>query len=105
MSEGRNSTPAFVSGPQALLQDARKSGLVAALFAGVISGLSVVSFDISLSALIFSGEELNKRLPMGIGIFLIGSIIVGVIVSLGSSFKAVIAAPQQDSTVITASAA
>jgi len=79
----------------------RQSRLAPALVSGVVSGTIVIIFDISLAALIFAGT-LGSRLSMGIGIFLIGSIIVGLVVSLGSSFKPAIAAPQTDASVITA---
>lgn len=79
----------------------REARVVPALVAGVVSGTLVISFDISLAALIFAGT-LASHVSMGIGIFLIGSIIVGTVVALGSSFKAAIAAPQVDASVITA---
>lgn len=82
----------------------RQSRFGPALVSGLVSGTLVISFDISLAALIFVGA-LGNRLSMGIGLFLIGSVIVGLVVTLGSSFKPVIAAPQTDATVILATMA
>jgi sulfate permease, SulP family len=87
-----------------LLQKVRQSGLVSAVVSGVVSGTLVVTFDISLAALLLTGA-LGSRLPQGIGIFLVSSVITGTIVSLGSSFRPVIAAPQHDTGVILASMA
>ncbi|EYF05926.1 SulP family inorganic anion transporter [Chondromyces apiculatus] len=81
-----------------------RSRFVAALLAGFVSGTLVVTFDISLAAIIFTGP-LGNRLPLGIGIFLISSVVVGAIVTFGSSFRAVIAAPQEDTSIILASMA
>ncbi len=75
-----------------------------ALIAGTVSGTLVVTFDISLGALIFN-QSLASHLSKGIGIFLISSVVVGVIVSLLSSYRPVIAAPQEDAAVILASMA
>ncbi|WP_437676125.1 SLC26A/SulP transporter family protein [Sorangium sp. So ce131] len=74
------------------------------LVAGLVSGTLVVTFDISLGALIFN-HGLGQYLSKGIGIFLISSVVVGVLVSLLSSYKPVIAAPQEDAAVILASMA
>ncbi|WP_231864613.1 MULTISPECIES: SulP family inorganic anion transporter [Sorangium] len=87
-----------------LLEKAKPSKLMPAVIAGMVSGTLVVSFDISLGALIFN-HGLAEYLSRGIGIILISSVIVGVIVSLLSSYKPVIAAPQEDAAVILASMA
>ncbi|WP_437983541.1 SulP family inorganic anion transporter [Sorangium sp. So ce117] len=87
-----------------LLEKAKPSKLMPAVIAGMVSGTLVVSFDISLGALIFN-HGLADYLSRGIGIILISSVIVGVIVSLLSSYKPVIAAPQEDAAVILASMA
>lgn len=87
-----------------LLGRAKPSRLMPAVIAGMVSGTLVVSFDISLGALIFN-HGLAAYLSRGIGIILISSVIVGVIVSLLSSYKPVIAAPQEDAAVILASMA
>jgi SulP family sulfate permease len=71
------------------------------VFAGAISGTLVISFGISLAALIFTGD-LARRLPAGIGVLLFSSFVVGAIVSVTSSFRPGIAAPQENTAVILA---
>ncbi|MCC6554758.1 MAG: SLC26A/SulP transporter family protein [Polyangiaceae bacterium] len=98
---GEASTTAPEPAERGILSRLREWRVFPALVSGAVSGTLVISFDISLAALIFAGA-LSNRLSFGIGIFLIGSIIVGTVVSLGSSFKPAIAAPQTDASVITA---
>ncbi|AUX38410.1 MULTISPECIES: SLC26A/SulP transporter family protein [Sorangium] len=83
---------------------AKRLKLVQAALAAAVSGTLVVTFDISLAALVFT-HDFADRLSKGIGIFLVSSVIVGVIVALLSSFRPVIAAPQEDAAVIFASMA
>jgi SulP family sulfate permease len=80
------------------LQDVR---VIPGLFAGAMSGTLVVIFSISLAALIFAGD-LQGHLPAGIGIALTSAAIIGIISTLGSSFRPVIAAPQENTAVILA---
>lgn len=79
----------------------RGSRLLSGLFAGAMSGTLVATFSITLAALIFSGN-LTRYLPAGIGMALAGSAIIGAIVALGSSFRPVIAAPQENTAVVLA---
>ncbi len=74
------------------------------LMSSLIITTMTVSFGISLAALVFSGE-LAPYLPAGIGILLCSSFIVGLTVALGSSFKAALSAPQDNTTVIIATIA
>lgn len=71
------------------------------LFAGAISGTLVVTFGISLAALVFTGA-VAKHLASGIGVVLATSFVMGTIASLLSSFRPVIAAPQENTSVILA---
>ena len=87
-----------------LLAKVKPSKIMPAVIAGMVSGMLVVSFDISLGALIFN-HDLASYLSRGIGIILISSVIVGVLVALLSSYRPVIAAPQEDAAVILASMA
>jgi SulP family sulfate permease len=75
------------------------SRLLSGLFAGAMSGTLVATFSITLAALIFAGK-LSDYLPTGIGITLAGAAIIGSIVALTSSFRSVIAAPQENTAVI-----
>jgi SulP family sulfate permease len=75
--------------------------LLPSFFAGAISATLIISFGISLAALIFTGS-LVTHLPAGIGIVLASSFIIGAAVSLQSSFRPVIAAPQENTSVVLA---
>jgi len=69
--------------------------------AGLISSTLILSFGISLAALIFAGD-LARHLPAGIGIVLVSTAVVAAVVALFSSYKPVIAAPQENTSVILA---
>jgi sulfate permease, SulP family len=69
--------------------------------AGVISATLIISFDISLAALIFAGD-MARHLQAGIGVLLASTFVVGAIVALRSSYHPVIAAPQENTSVILA---
>ena len=71
------------------------------LVAGAISGTLIVTFGISLAALIFTGS-LAHHVPAGIGVLLFSSFIIGGVVALRSSYKPVISAPQENTSVILA---
>ena len=71
------------------------------LVAGAISGTLIVTFGISLAALIFTGD-LAHYVPAGIGILLFSSFLIGGVVALRSSYKPVISAPQENTSVILA---
>lgn len=73
--------------------------ILPSLFAGAISATLIISFGISLAALIFTGG-LASHVPAGIGIVLCSSFVIGAVVSLQSSFKPVISAPQENTSVV-----
>ena len=75
--------------------------VVPEIVAGAISGTLIVTFGISLAALIFTGD-LIRYVPAGIGVVLFSSFVIGAIVSLRSSFRPVISAPQENTSVILA---
>ncbi len=75
--------------------------LVPELVAGAISGTLIVTFGISLAALIFTGD-LSRYVPAGIGVILFSSFVIGATVALRGSFKPVISAPQENTSVILA---
>jgi SulP family sulfate permease len=75
--------------------------LLANLFAGVISGTLIISFNISLAALIFAGD-VARYLPAGIGIVLASSFVLAAVVAVTSSYRPAIAAPQENTSVILA---
>jgi SulP family sulfate permease len=69
------------------------------IFAGAISGTLIVTFGISLAALVFNGDA-ARYLPAGIGILLVSSFAAGVIASFLSSYRPMISAPQDNTSVI-----
>jgi SulP family sulfate permease len=71
------------------------------LCAGAISGTLVVTFGISLAAAIFTGP-LAPYLPAGIGILLGSSCLLGAAAAFQSSFKPIIAAPQENTAIVLA---
>ncbi len=71
------------------------------LLAGAMSGTLVVIFAIPLAALIFSGD-LRSHLPAGIGLSLASAATICIVSTLGSSFRPVIAVPQENTAVIVA---
>jgi sulfate permease, SulP family len=71
------------------------------VLAGAISGTLILSYGISFAALIFTGH-LARYLPAGIGVLLASSFVLGAIVALRSSYRPMIAAPQENTSVILA---
>lgn len=75
------------------------------LFPNVLAGLAVglvsLTYDVSFTALIFSGS-LSAYFPQGLGSALVSSVIVGAIVALRSSFPFAIAGPDSNSAAILA---
>ena len=56
--------------------------------AGLIAGVIIVMIEISLAALIFSGD-LSAFVSDGIGLTLFSSFVIGVVVALTSSFRGI----------------
>ncbi len=71
------------------------------VFAGLIAGAFVLSFTLSLAALIFSGDVV-RYLPAGIGVLLVSSFVLGIAIALRSSFRPITAAAQDNTGVILA---
>ncbi len=99
--QGQDSAPLSSIPVPSPARGIRGSRVLSGLFAGAMSGTLVATFSITLAALVFSGS-LTQYLSRGIGMALAGSAIVGVIVSLGSSFRPAIAAPQENTAVVLA---
>ncbi len=88
--------------------DARRSpptpnpaGWLPGVFAGLVIGPVVVIVAISFAALIFSGP-LDDAVASGIGLALFGATVVALIASLGSSFPAMVATPQDSTAAVVA---
>jgi SulP family sulfate permease len=71
------------------------------LTAGLVAGVLTIVIQISLAALIFSGD-LSTYLPQGIGFTLFGSIVIGSVVALTSSYPGSVATPQDSPVAILA---
>lgn len=78
-----------------------KSGTSINLVAGFITGLILVIDCISMAALVFSAG-LSEYLPVGIVLFLISSVVIGLIVGIASTFPGNVAHPKNISAAIIA---
>lgn len=74
------------------------------LTAGLITGIIAVVVSISLATLIFSGE-LSEFVPQGIGLFLFGSLAMGIVVTFLGSLPGTIISPQDSPAAVLALAA
>ncbi len=77
------------------------SVLLPSLSAGLINAVILVSVEISLAALIFSGD-LSPFLPRGIGLLLIGTIVVTIVIALTSSLVNMVGVPQDTPAALMA---
>lgn len=84
-----------------LKRNFQPSVLLPSLSAGVINAVIIVSVEISLAALIFSGD-LSQFLPRGIGIMLFGTVIVTIIIALTSSLVNMVGVPQDTPAALMA---
>lgn len=73
--------------------------LLPSLTAGLIAAIVTISMEISLAALIFSGD-LSQFLPGGIGLMLFGAFVIGIIVALTTSLPGTITVPQDTPAAI-----
>src|SRR5262245_57877692 len=100
--EGQQNPPIATPGVAPRKSATLKGGRVLPnVFAGAMSGTLVITFGSSLAALIFTGD-LVQHLHSGIGLTLLGSAVICAVVALGSSFRAAVAAPQENTAVIIA---
>jgi sulfate permease, SulP family len=84
-----------------LKKDFKPDVLLPSITAGLVAGIIVISIEISLAALIFSGD-LNQFLASGIGLMLFGAFVVGIIVTLTTSLPGMMAVPQDTPAAIMA---
>ena len=83
------------------LQDCCPGQLLPVISAGIVLGILNLTLAISFGALIFSGE-LADSLCLGIGLLLFSACILGLVVALFSSFRGMIAVPQDAPAAILA---
>src|SRR5689334_4348335 len=84
-----------------LARDFHPKTLLPSLSAGLIAGIIIVMVQISLAALIFSGE-LSQFISGGIGLTLFGSFVVSTVVALTSSYRGAVGVAQDISAAIIA---
>lgn len=77
------------------------SVLLPSLTAGLINAIIIISVELSLAALIFSGD-LSQFLPRGIGIMLVGTMVVTIVIALTSSLANMIGVPQDTPAALMA---
>lgn len=75
--------------------------IVSSLVSGIVIGILIIFLEVSFAAMVFSGE-LQGALPHGIGFYLLGSLIMGLVLTFASSFVPIIAIPQDSPTAIIA---
>jgi SulP family sulfate permease len=75
--------------------------LLLSVNAGLINGILLISVQISLAALIFSGS-LHEYVSYGIGFTLVGAFVIGIVAALAGSYPGTVAAPQDAPVVILA---
>ncbi len=86
---------------RALKDDFQPSRLVPSITAGFIVAIIDVGMELSLAALIFSGD-LSRFLARGIGLMLFGAVVMGVVAALTTSVPGLIAVPQDTPAAIMA---
>lgn len=84
-----------------LAAELRPDRLLLALTGGLVVGVVVVIVAISFGALIYSGE-LADFTSRGIGFGLLSAAVLGALVALGSSFRGMVATPQDSPAAIMA---
>lgn len=84
-----------------MVHEFRPRRLLPSLTAGLVVGILVVVFSISLASLVFAGN-LSGFASIGIVLTLFGAMIMGIVVTLFSSFSGTIAVPQEAPAAILA---
>jgi SulP family sulfate permease len=84
-----------------ILQELQLSRLVPTLTAGLITGVLLVIYAISMAALIFTGP-LVEFIPVGIGLTLFTAIVAAIIVALTNSMPGIVIMPQDSPAIILA---
>jgi len=85
-------------------QALRPDRLLTSLTASLVAGILTVSMEISFAALIFSGD-LSKYISKGIGFTLFGTLVIGLVTALTSSFPGIVSISQDVPAAILALAA
>ncbi|MDF1667607.1 MAG: SulP family inorganic anion transporter, partial [Planctomycetota bacterium] len=84
-----------------IFTELQPKNVFASISAGFISGMITTIFTISLVGLIFSGG-LTEYIPLGVGWFLAGAVVLGLWNALASSYSGNISSPQGKPAVVLA---
>jgi SulP family sulfate permease len=84
-----------------LRNDFKPDILFPSITAGLIASIVTISLEISLAALIFSGD-LDQFLAGGIGLMLFGAFAVGIVIALTTSLPGMVGLPQDTPAAIMA---
>jgi SulP family sulfate permease len=84
--------------------DLFSSKAVSILSIGLVMGVLLVILEISFAAMLFTGELSDYAIP-GAGITLFGALIMSFVMALSSSFKSVVALPQDAPVAVLATVA
>ncbi len=84
-----------------LRQAFRPEQLLPSLIAGLVAGILTIIVSISLAALIFAGD-LSDYVANGIGLTLFGSLVIGVVTALTSSYAGTVAVSQDSPAAVLA---
>jgi SulP family sulfate permease len=85
----------------ALRREIQPERILPSITAGLIIGMINISMELSLAALIFSGD-LSPFLARGIGLMLFGAVVMGIVTALTTSVPGLIAIPQDTPAAIMA---
>lgn len=100
-ASSRESQPPQLTLGTQVLQELQPARLVPTLTAGLITGVLLVIYAISMAALIFTGP-LVEFIPIGIGLTLFTAIVVAIIVALTNSMPGIVIMPQDSPAIILA---
>lgn len=90
--------------PGGRLKGLRLSQILPAVVAGLLAGIIDIPIQVSYAALIFSGV-LASYVANGIGLALFGAVVLGLVVALTSSYRGMLALPQESPAALLAIAA
>lgn len=100
-SQSPQSQPLRLSLSAQLSQELQPSRLVPTLTAGLIAGVLLVIYAISMAALIFTGP-LAEFVPVGIGLALFTAIVIAIVVALTNAMPGIVIMPQDSPAIILA---
>ena len=104
MSTGAQSSGLMSVTARRLMKELHPRRLLPSLSAGLVVAMIDIPLEISIAALIFSGD-LSSHVSAGIGLLLFGGLVISLVVALTSSFPGMVALPQEAPGAILALAA